>query len=137
MDAAYDFGRTVHQRIERNVEAERLQSRTFREQRPDQESFATSDVEDTHAEFQSVLRDDVTRHRMPAAVVAVAAVAVFPRPVPIHLAILPGDGDYGRILALGALLDIALGLRQGAQQVEVRHQPNSCCCARASPASIA
>src|ERR1700735_5796450 len=126
----------MQQCVERDIEPEGFEPWTFSDQRLDQEALAAADVEHPHAGLKPILCDDVARHRVPATVIAIAAIAVLARAVPIHLAILLGDGDDGGGLGLGPLLDIAVCLRKSAQESEVRHQPNSWCCARARPSSM-
>src|SRR5258708_12959327 len=75
----------MRQRVERDVEPEGLEARAFEHQVLDQEALAAAYVEDAHARLQPEMRDDVARDAAPAAVIAVAAVAIFARPVPVHL----------------------------------------------------
>src|SRR5262249_47605752 len=104
-----------------DIETEGLQARAFQHQVLDQETLAAADVEHAHAWLESVMRDDVACYRAPAAVVAVAAIAVFARPVPIHLAELFGDRHDGGVLRRGAFLDVALHPRQRAQKIDFSH----------------
>ena len=78
----------------------------------DQKSLAGTDVEHAVAGLEAEVLDDVLGHRDPAAVVAVAAVAVLARPVEIELAVLPRDIDDLLRLCLGAGVDVALAARK-------------------------
>src|ERR1700733_5455187 len=93
MKPAYRLGGAMHQRVERDIETEGFEAGTGRQQRLDQKAFAATDVEDAHAGFETEMRDDVARHRMPAAVIAITAVTVFARSIPVRFPILLGDRD--------------------------------------------
>src|SRR5665213_37076 len=121
MQAADHVRFAVHQGIERDVEPENFQSGTGRHQVLDQKALGTADVENAHAGPQAKMRDDVARHRNPAAIVAVAAIAVVAGSVEIHFAVLPGDGDNRGILGVLAQLDVSLHLRQRPQQIDFAH----------------
>ena len=82
--------------------------------RLDQEALAAADIKHAAAGLQTEMRNDIARDRMPAAIIAVAAVAVFARSVPVHFAVLLGDRDDRGVLRFGTFLDVALGLGQRA-----------------------
>src|SRR5882672_10440545 len=127
----------MHERISRDIQPERFHARTLEHQVLDEESFAAAHVEHSHARFETKVGNDVSCHGPPASVVAVSAVSVLARPVPVHFAKFLGNGDDFFVLALGALLDVALGTRQGFQQVHFGHQLFSgiSWCTRATPSS--
>ena len=102
----------------------------------DQEALAAADVEHAVAGLQAEVLDHVLGDRDPAAVVAVAAVAVFARSVEILLAVLAGDADVLGALRGGPLLDVALGFRIPAQKIDFGQQQGSPT-ARAVPTSVA
>ena len=63
------------------------------EQVLDQKALGGADVEHAVAGLQIEMRDHVLGHRNPAAVIAIAAVAVFARAVEIKLAVFARDAD--------------------------------------------
>src|ERR1700694_48115 len=87
--------------------------------------FPPAYVEYAHARLQAEMPDDVAGDAAPAAVVAVATVAVFPWPVPIHLAEFSRFGDHRLALPFTALLDVALGLRKRAEKIDFSHSGTS------------
>src|SRR3989449_1694066 len=127
----------MHERIERNIQAERFQPGALEHQALDQDPLAAADVEGAHPRTQAEVGDDAPRARTPAPVVAVSAVSVLARPVPVHFAELLGNRYDRFILALGAPLHIALGVRQRPEQVHFGHQLFSSIsrCTRATPSS--
>src|SRR3990170_3002622 len=115
------LGLGVHQRVFRDVEAERLEPGHGLHEILDQESLARADVEHAVAGPETEMRDHVRGDRHPAPVIAVAAVAIFARPVEVHLAVLARDADV--LLGLGVLTggDIALALGELGEEIEFSH----------------
>jgi hypothetical protein len=121
MQAPDNFGLAVHQRIFRNVDAERFQTRARLHQVLDEESFARPDIEHAVARPQAEMRDHVLGDRQPAPIVAIPAIAGVPRAVEIFAPVLSGDPNILFALCDCALLDIALGPRIAAQQINFGH----------------
>ena len=111
----------MHQRIFRDVEAERLEIRARFLQVLDQKTLAGADIEHPVPGLQAKMRDHVLGDRQPAPVIAIAAIAGVPRTVEIFTPVLPGDTDILFILRDCALLDIALRSRIAAQQIDLGH----------------
>src|SRR5882762_2701306 len=134
---ADDLLLTMRERIERNIQAERVQPGAFEHQVLHQEPLAAADVQGAHSCTQAEVSDDVPRDCTPAPVVAVSAISVLARAVPVHFAELLGNRDDRFILARYALLHVALGVRQGPEQVHLGHQVFSSIsrCTRATPSS--
>src|ERR1700739_1606551 len=116
MQPTDDFRLAVHQRIERNVEAENVKPLACQHQILHQEALGTAHVQHTHPRLEAEMSDDITRHRQPATIVAVPSIAAFARAVEIDFTELLGYGDDRRILRLLTLLDVALCPWQGSQQ---------------------
>src|SRR6267378_7780816 len=134
---ADDLLLAMRERIERNIQAERVQTGALEHQVLYQETLAATDIEHAHARTQAKVSDDVPSDGTPAPIVAVSAVSVLARPVPVHFTELLGNGDDRFILARCALLHVALGVRQGPEQVHFSHQLFSSIsrCTRATPSS--
>src|SRR3989442_9514968 len=134
---ADDLLLAMRERIERNIQPERVQPGALEHQVLYQEPLAAADVQGAHARAQAEVSDDVPRDRTPAPVVAVSAVSVLARPVPVHFAKLLGNRDDRFILALGAPLHIPVGVWQRPEQVHFGHQLFSSIsrCTRATPSS--
>src|SRR5215469_2437149 len=111
----------MHQRVFRNVEAERLQTRADLHQVLNEKSFAGADIEYAVARPQAEMRDHVLGNRQPASVVAIPAIAGIPRPVEIFPAVLASDPDILLTLRDCALFVIPLSPRIAAQQINFGH----------------
>jgi hypothetical protein len=121
MQPADHLGLAFHQGIFGDVEAERFETGTDLEQILDQKTLGTADVENAIARLEPEVFHHVLGNRNPAAVVAVAAVAVGARPVEIELAVFARDGDDLVRLGFDARADIAFAARQFRQQVQFFH----------------
>src|ERR1700741_1432559 len=108
MQPANNLGLAMHERIRRNIETERLETRANLQEVFDQKTLGAADVEHAHPGFEAEMSDDVAGHWNPPAVIAIPAISIVPRPVEIHLAVLLRDCDDCGILRILALLDVAL-----------------------------
>ncbi len=121
LQAAHDLRLAVPDGVLGNVDTEGFQARADLHQVLYQESLATPHVEDAVARLQPEVPDDVLGDRNPAAVIAVAAVALLAGPIEVFLAELECDATV-LFLVRHARLHVALGLRIAGEQVDLGHQ---------------
>ena len=100
------FGLAVHQRITRDVEAECLETGGLLHKVFDEKALgAAPDVKDTHPRLKTETRDNISGDRPPAPIVTIPTIAIFTRPVEIHLskllAISTTDASLASLLASG------------------------------------
>src|SRR5262249_40850017 len=89
MQASHHLGLAMRQGILGNIQAEGFQARQDFNEVLDQKSLAGTNVQYAVTRFEVEVLDDVLCDRNPAAIVAIAAIAVLARPVEVQLTVLP------------------------------------------------
>lgn len=96
----------------RNIDPDRLEAGAYGHQVFDQKALGAAHIEHSITGRETKVIDHVLGHREPAAIIAIAAVAVFPGAVEIHLAVFFRDTDMFVGLGILTRLDVTPALRQ-------------------------
>jgi hypothetical protein len=108
----------MHQRVFGDIEAKCFEPRTGLDKVLDEKTLAGTNIEHAIAGLEAEMLDYVLGDRQPSPIVTVSPVAGIPRPVEIFASILPRDTDIFFALRARSFLDITLGPRVAAQQVD-------------------